>query len=147
MTTVVCWAMRSTTRTRMTGAALGIACAILASCVTAATDLPPSITGIYSLAQVSGRGPAVGTLVLTRHGYAERRVRFMESDSTLSMEHLARGTAELGPDGSIVLTLRELDPYSDIPWTPKAQLIAGGVQITYDDLTDGSAIVETWRRQ
>jgi hypothetical protein len=64
----------------------------------------------------------------------------------LSRENLARGTAEFQTDGTVSLTLREIDPPSEIPWTPEARLIPNGVQIMYFDL-DGLAVVEMYRRQ
>jgi hypothetical protein len=134
------------TPARVTRVALGMACAFLCGCAVALTDPTSSVSGIYSLEPVTGSGPAEGTLVLTRHGYAERRVRFRELDSTLSREYLARGTAEFRSDGVVILTLKAIDPASDVPWTPSARLTADVVQIAYD-LLDGSTMVETYRRQ
>jgi hypothetical protein len=74
-------------------------------------------------------------------------VRFSEPDGEMSREFLARGSAELRSDSTIYLNLREMDPASDIPWEPEARLVAGGVQIRYYDLLDGSEIVEIYRRQ
>jgi hypothetical protein len=132
--------------TRATGIAFGVVCAPIWGC-SGVTDLSLAINGTYSLASVTGRGPATGTLVLTRQGYAERRVRFRELGGALSREYLARGTAEFQSDSTILLTLREMDPASPIPWTPDARFTGKGVQIVYYDVVDGSEIVETYRRQ
>jgi hypothetical protein len=130
---------------RLAAIAFATISAIVAGCTAALSD-PLGVSGTYSLVEVTGLGPATGTLVLTRQGYAERRVRFRKPDSTLSRENLARGTAEFQTDGTVSLTLREIDPPSEIPWTPDARLIPNGVQIMYFDL-DGLAVVEMYRRQ
>ena len=113
----------------------------------AMTDPALAINGEYRLERVIGRGPAAGTLILTRQGYAERRVWFAGSDGAMSREYLARGSAELRSDSTIYLNLREMDPSSDIPWEPDARLVADGVQIRYYDVLDGSEIVEIYRRR
>lgn len=126
--------------------ALAVMGATLLGCF-AVTDPALAINGEYRLERVSGRGPAAGTLILTRQGYAERRVWFAGSDGAMSKEYLARGSAELRPDSMIYLNLRHMDPASEIPWEPDARLIADGVQIRYYDVLDGSEIVEIYRRR
>lgn len=128
--------------------ALGVVCVLGIACGDLAINDPAAIiTGMYSLDTATGTGPAWGTLVLTRQGYAERRVRFREADGTLSREYLARGSVELLPDSTVALELMAIDPATNLPWTPDARLTTQGVQITYPDAIDGSPIVETYRRQ
>ena len=141
------WSRRRMSATRLTGIALGVLCVLIAGCEAAMTDPAVLMTGTYVLDSVDGRGPANGILILTRQGYAERRVRFRDADGELTREFLARGTAEFQPDSTIALILKEIDPASEEPWTPAARLIAGGVQIRYYDFIDASPIVEIWRRQ
>jgi hypothetical protein len=125
---------------------LGVAGALACGCsIATPTDPGAAITGIYSLEGVTGFGPASGTFVLTRQGYAERRVRYRLSDSTMTREFLARGSAEYRADSTIALTLREIDPASDLPWEPDAKLTPEGIEISYLML-DGSTTVERYRR-
>ena len=112
-----------------------------------ATAPAADIDGIYVLESVSGRGPAFGTLILTRQGYAERRVRFRESNGGLSKEYLARGSAELQSDYTIALELREIGVASDFMWTPAARLVDGTVEIRHPDPADGPEIVERYRKK
>jgi hypothetical protein len=68
-------------------------------------------------------------------------------DGSLSREYLARGTAGFQPDSTISLVLREIDPASEIPWTPDARPTPGGVRISYYDLAGESLVTEIYRRQ
>jgi hypothetical protein len=107
-----------------------------------------SIDGRYVLETVSGHGPASGSLILTRAGYAERRVRFREPSGILSREYLALGTAELRPDNSIDLQLRELDVRSEDMWAPSSRLVENGtVELRHPDPMGAADIVEIYRRR
>jgi hypothetical protein len=126
--------------------AAGFAAVVIAGCATP-TDPGVAIDGTYVLESASGRGPISGTLILTRQGYAERRVRFRQPSGALSKEYLARGRVTVKPDNTIELELREMDITSDLPWTPSARLIEGGIEISHPDAGDGQDIVETYRRR
>ena len=123
-----------------------MAAVVIAGCATP-TDPGVAIDGTYVLESASGRGPISGTLILTRQGYAERRVRFRQPNGALSKEYLARGSVTVNPDNTIAMELREMDITSDLPWSPDARLIEGGIEISHPDGGDGPAIVETYRRK
>lgn len=106
-----------------------------------------AIDGTYLLESASGAGPASGTLILTRQGYAERRVRFRMAGGSLSREYLARGTVTVRPDNTIDLELREMDLTATEMWNPEARLIDGGLEITHPASEDGPGIVEIYRRK
>jgi hypothetical protein len=125
--------------------AAGAGCALVIACSTVA-DPGLALNGTYILDRSTGNGPASGTLILTSRGYAERRVRYREGNGGMSEEYLARGTAQLKADSTIELELREMNLTSGEPWTPRAKLTPAGVEMSYPDLIDGSAIVETYRR-
>jgi hypothetical protein len=125
---------------------LVLASAALVSC-SPVTDPSSAMNGTYDLQASTGNGPASGTLILTSKGYAERRVRYREPDGTMSDEYLSRGSAQLLPDSTIVLELREMNLLASEPWTPDAKLVAGGVDVSYPDPFDGSTIVESYRRE
>ena len=131
---------------RVVRTAAGIAAVVIAGCATP-TDPGVAIDGTYVLESASGRGPITGTLILTRQGYAERRVRFRQPNGGLSKEYLARGRVTVKPDDTIELELREMDLTSDLPWTPSTRLIDGGIEISHPDGGDGPEIVETYRRK
>jgi hypothetical protein len=129
-----------------------LAIAVLCSAAFACTPMTePSIalSGVYTLERVDG--PAlvhgVGTVVFTRQGYAERRVRYWNPDSTLSKEYLSRGEAELRSDSTIDVTFRDIDPAAALPWHPETRLTPTGVELVRYGAGDGTRIVETYRRQ
>lgn len=126
--------------------ALGIAGATLWGCATP-TGPTSELDGTYVLESATGRGPASGSLILTRQGYAERRVRFREANGGLSKEYLARGSVTVRPDSTIELELREMDTISNLPWKPATRLIQGGVEIRHTDAADGPDIIEKYRRK
>ena len=105
--------------------------------------------GSYSLETVDGPTlvQGVGTLVLTRQGYAERRVRYRNPDGSLSMEYLSRGEAELHSDSTISVEFRDLAPRTEHPWHPEVRLTRTGVELVRYGAYDGTRIVETYRRQ
>ena len=126
--------------------ALGAICATVLACTEVAAPAS-DFDGTYVLESASGRGPASGTLILTRGGYAERRVRFREGNGTLSKEYLARGTATVRADNTIDLELREMEGTRTELWKPATRLVNGKVEIRHPDPADGPEIVEAYRRQ
>jgi hypothetical protein len=119
-----------------------------ALCACSAPTAPTSdIDGTYLLERASGAGPVSGFLILTRQGYAERRVRFRLAGGSLSKEYLARGTVTVRPDHTIDLELREMDLTATEMWKPEARLIEGGLEITHPPSEDGPGIVEIYRRK
>ena len=132
---------------RVVRTAAGIAAAAMMGCATPTDPTAADVDGTYVLESASGRGPASGMLILTRQGYAERRVRFREANGGLSKEYLARGSVTVNADNTIALELREMDLMADQPWTPDARLIEGGIEITHPDPGDGPQIVERYRRK
>jgi hypothetical protein len=127
--------------------AAGLAAAVMMGCATPTDPTAADVNGTYVLESASGRGPASGMLILTRQGYAERRVRFREPNGGLSKEYLARGSVTVNPDNTIALELREMDLMTDLPWTPNARLTESGIEITHPDAGDGPPIVEQYRRK
>jgi hypothetical protein len=127
--------------------AFGILGATLLACSTSTAPDGPMVDGTYVLQSVSGRGPSMGTLRLTRQGYAERRVRFQESDGSLSREYLARGTVVVLADSTLELELKEMDIMASEPWHPESRLVNGAVEIRHPDPDYGPDIVETYVRQ
>jgi hypothetical protein len=126
--------------------ALGLACATMWGC-SSVTDPGTSLNGTYVLESASAGGPVAGTLILTRQGYAERRVRFREPGGGLSKEYLTRGTATLDDDGTIRLVLREMSTMETLPWTPNARVIDDGIEILDRDAAEGLDLIETYRRR
>ena len=124
---------------------------IAAACVAAAagcsTVAEPhaAISGTYILHHVTGNGPAEGSLVLTRQGYAERRVRYREADGSLSKEYLARGTVAVGADETLELKLTDAGARGRDPWCPEARWNADAVELRADD-GSGTTAVEVYRR-
>ena len=128
--------------------ALGALCATLLACADMTAPASASdVDGTYILESASGRGPVSGTLILTRQGYAERRVRFRDANGGLSKEYLARGTVTVRADKTIDLELREMDGTRSEPWKPATRLVDGKVEIRHPDPADGADIVEAYRRQ
>ena len=126
--------------------ALGAACAALIGCSGATAPGGELASGTYVLESVSGRGPAAGTLMLTRGGYAERRVRYTEPNGSLSKEYIATGRFALRDDGTLDLQLREMGAKSDYIWKPETRLIEGRVELRHPDPADGPDVVEAYRR-
>jgi hypothetical protein len=119
--------------------------AVVAAACTSVSGPGLPIDGSYVLDSVSGDGPASGTLVLTHQGYAERRVRFREVDSTLSKEYLARGTVVVHADGALDIELREVGARADDPWVPAARWMGDRVELR--DRIDTVDVVEVYRRK
>ena len=126
--------------------AVCLVAAALGGCSTT-TAPATAISGTFVLDTASGAGPATGTLILTAQGYAERRVRFRLSDSTLSREYLARGIVTVGADQTAELELREMDLTSSERWKSNVRLMADGLEVEYPNPADGAAIVESYRRK
>lgn len=122
--------------------------AMLSACGGAATALAPeSVTGIYLLEVVAGRGSATGSVSLSAGGTAERRVRYAQPGGGLSAEYVARGTFRIGTDGLVDLQLREDDGRSPYVWRPRTVLLGSLLRLQYPDPADGPDIVETYRRR
>ena len=120
-----------------------------AACTGAIVDPQMNMSGSYSLEIVDGpvSEQGVGTLVLTRQGYAERRVRYRNANGTLTMEYLSTGEAEMHPDSTIYVEFRDLTPRGERPWHPEVRLTQTGVELVRYGAYDGTRIVETYRRQ
>jgi hypothetical protein len=128
--------------------AIAVACLAASGCTP--IDAPViGMTGVYSLERVEGPPlvQGVGTVIFTRHGYAERRVRYRNPDGSLSNEYLSRGEAELHQDSTISVAFRDIDPVAERPWHPEIRLTATGVELVRYGAYDGTRIVETYRRQ
>jgi hypothetical protein len=126
--------------------ALGAACAVLMGCSGVTAPGGPLVSGTYVLESVSGRGPATGTLMLARGGYAERRVRYTEPNGRLSKEYIATGNFALRDDGTLDLQLREMGARSDFVWKPNARFVDDRVELRHPDPADGPDVVEAYRR-
>lgn len=114
------------------------------------TPVGPEIdmSGVFTLDAVDGP-PVVqgaGTLVLSRGGYAERRIRYNNPDGSFSSEYLSLGEAELLPDSTIRVEFRDLAPRTEIRWHPEVRLTRTGVTLVRYGAYDGTRIVETYRR-
>jgi hypothetical protein len=118
----------------------------LAGC-TSVTAPADSVSGTYVLASASGPGPVSGILILTRQGYAERRVRFREPNGALSKEYLARGTITVNADNTVELELREMGVMASDPWRPQTRLDGATIEIRHSDAGEGATIVEVYRRK
>jgi hypothetical protein len=107
------------------------------------------MNGVYSLERVDGPAlvQGVGTVIFTRQGYAERRIRYWNPDGSLSMEYLSRGEAEMRPDSTIAVAFRDLAPVAELPWHPEIRLTRTGLELVRYGAYDGTRIVETYRRQ
>jgi hypothetical protein len=127
--------------------AIGFSCLLMVACQPV-TDPSVAMTGIYTLERVDGPADVqgVGTLVFTRQGYAERRIRYREADSTLSKEWLARGDATLNTDGTIEVAFLDIDPQGTRQWHPEVRLTSTGIELIRYSVSD-LRIVETYRRQ
>jgi hypothetical protein len=129
-----------------------LAIAVICSAAAACSGLvEPSIDmgGVYTLEIVDGP-PLVqgaGTLILTRQGYAERRVRYRNPDASLSMEYVSRGEAAVRSDSTIYVEFRDVEPRTGSAWHPEVRLTRTGVELVRYGAYDGTRIVETYRKQ
>ena len=115
------------------------------ACGDAATTplTPDDVAGIYTLAAVSGRGPATGTFVLSAEGAATRSVRYPASGS--AVESVMTGAYTLDGVGGILFTLSE-SAISSYMWPVRGEWRGSSFSISYPDPADGPDIVETYRR-
>jgi hypothetical protein len=107
------------------------------------------LDGVFTLERVDGPAnvQGVGSVVFTRQGYAERRIRYREADSSLSREWLSRGQAERRQDGTIAVEFVDIDPRGVNPWHPEVRLTRDGIELVRYGAADYTRIVETYRRQ
>jgi hypothetical protein len=119
---------------------------MVSACGGGAILTPVLAAGIYGLEGVTGHGYAAGSVSLSADGTAERRVRYALPGGGLSAEDVARGTFQVGADGTVDLQLRENDGRSPYVWRPWAVLNGAVLQLRYPDPADGPDIVETYRR-
>ena len=126
-------------------AALLIALVLGTACVDSATTpvTPSEVAGVYTLAAVSGRGPATGTFVLTAEGAATRSVKYAASGSTV--ESVMTGAYTLDGDRGIFFTFSE-SAVSSYMWPVRGEWSGSSFAISYPDPADGPNIVETYRR-
>ena len=126
-------------------AALLIALVLGTACVDSATTpvTPSEVAGVYTLAAVSGRGPATGTFVLTAEGAATRSVKYSASGSTV--ESVMTGAYTLDGDRGIFFTFSE-SAVSSYMWPVRGEWSGSSFAISYPDPADGPNIVETYRR-
>lgn len=120
----------------------------LAACEPVTAGLPPSsVAGTYVMVAVTGRGPAEGSVALSSIGAAERRVRYRQSNGSLSAEYVARGTFQVRADRTVDLRLREDAGRSPYVWRPLARVGDGVFVLRHPDPADGPDIIETYERQ
>ena len=108
---------------------------------------PVLAPGTYVLESVTGRGPIVGSIILTAAGGAERRVRYAQPGGGLSSEFIASGTFSLGAGGEVDLRLREDSGRSPHVWRPRATLAGALLRLRHPDPADGPDIIESYRRR
>lgn len=128
--------------------ALGLICSAALGC-TSITSPSIDMTGVYSLEAVDGPPlvQGVGTVIFTRQGYAERRIRYNNPDGSLSEEYLSRGEAEVREDSTIFVAFHDINPAAKLPWHPEIRLTRTGVELVRYGAYDGTRIVETYRKQ
>ena len=105
---------------------------------------PAEVAGVYTLASVTGRGPSLGTFILTADGRAQRQAHFETRFSPYDQQLIGSFKIE---GGTIAFELIPRDVPADFVWPVKGQWLGSYFTITYPDPADGPNIVELYRRQ
>ena len=121
--------------------ALVLALALAAACSDSTAPTPVRAAGTYTLAMVTGRGPASGFFILSADGRAERRVRY----ATIPDDIIYVGGFRVD-GGKIAFNLVPSGRFGDFPWPVSGQWLGSQFTITYPDPADGPDIVERYRR-
>ena len=137
--------IRRSLRTLSTVVGLLVSLAAITACGDSTTTPVTSseAAGVYTLASVSGRGPATGTFVLSAEGAATRSVTFPASGG--AVESVMTGAYTLDGAGGIFFTLSE-SPLSSYMWPVRGEWRGASFSISYPDPADGPDVVETYRR-
>jgi hypothetical protein len=122
--------------------ALVLALALVSACSDSTAPTPVRAAGIYTLAMVTGRGPASGSFILTADGRAERRVRY----ATIPDEVIYVGGFSVDRE-KIAFNLLPSGRFGNFPWPVSGQWLGSQFTITYPDPADGPPIVELYRRR
>lgn len=122
--------------------ALVLAVALTSACSDSTAPTPVRAAGVYTLQNVSGRGPVSGTFTLTADGRAERTVRY----ANLPNEVVYIGSFSF-EGKTIAFNLIPGSMPADFVWPVSGEWLGSQFTIRYPDPADGPDIVELYQRR